>query len=101
MTPGGTIPLSTPWLDDQELSRVQQALHSRIAGDGPFAQKVEKRLAEMLGAARVLLTTSCTHALELALLALGVGPGDEVILPSFTFVSTANVVVRQGAVPVF
>ena len=55
----------------------------------------------MLGAERVLLTTSCTHALELALLALGIGPGREVICPSFTFVSTANAILRVGARPVF
>jgi dTDP-4-amino-4,6-dideoxygalactose transaminase len=95
------IPLSAPWLDERELSRVQQALAGRIAGDGPFGQKVEKRLAEMLGVPRVLLTTSCTHALELALMSLGIGPGDEVICPSFTFVSTANAVLRVGATPVF
>ena len=59
------------------------------------------RLAELLGAHRVLLTTSCTHAMELALLALGIGPGHEVICPSFTFVSTANAVLRVGARPVF
>jgi dTDP-4-amino-4,6-dideoxygalactose transaminase len=62
---------------------------------------VEARLAERLGVARVLLTTSCTHALELALLALGVGPSQEVICPSFTFVSTANAILRVGARPVF
>jgi len=61
---------------------------------------VETRLAELLGVPRVLLTTSCTHALELALLALGIGPGHEVICPSFTFVSTANAVLRVGASPV-
>ena len=55
----------------------------------------------MLGGTRVLLTTSCTHALELALLALGIGPGHEVICPSFTFVSTANAILRVGARPVF
>jgi dTDP-4-amino-4,6-dideoxygalactose transaminase len=62
---------------------------------------VEQRLAEHLGAHRVLLTTSCTHAMELALLALGIGPGHEVICPSFTFVSTANAILRVGARPVF
>ena len=96
-----TIPLSAPWFDEREEERVRQALSGRIAGDGPFGHKVETRLAEMLGAPRVLLTTSCTHALELALLALGVGAGDEVICPSFTFVSTANAVLRVGARPVF
>jgi dTDP-4-amino-4,6-dideoxygalactose transaminase len=73
----------------------------RVAGDGPFCRKVEARLAERLHADHVLLTTSCTHALELALLALGVGPGDDVVVPSFTFVSTANAVLRVGARPVF
>jgi dTDP-4-amino-4,6-dideoxygalactose transaminase len=72
-----------------------------VAGNGPFCQKVERRLEQMLGARRVLLTTSCTHALELALMAHGVGPGHEVVCPSFTFVSTANAVLRVGARPVF
>jgi dTDP-4-amino-4,6-dideoxygalactose transaminase len=95
------IPLTAPWLDDAELVRVQQALSSHLAGDGPFGRKVEQRLATLLQARRVLLTTSCTHAMELALLALGIGPGREVVCPSFTFVSTANAVLRVGARPVF
>ena len=77
------------------------ALRGRLSGDGPFCRRVEERLSEQLGHPRVLLTTSCTHALELGLLALGVGPGEEVICPSFTFVSTANAILRVGAVPVF
>src|SRR5262245_19053603 len=97
-----TIPLSAPWFDEAEAERVRQALARRIAGDGPFCRKVEARLVDMLGAGgRVLLTTSCTHALELALLCLGIGPGDEVVCPSFTFVSTANAILRVGARPVF
>ena len=95
------IPLSLPWFEEREEARVREALRGRVAGDGPFCRKVERRLAEMLGAPRVLLTTSCTHALELALLALGIGPGQEVLCPSFTFVSTANAVLRVGARPVF
>jgi dTDP-4-amino-4,6-dideoxygalactose transaminase len=95
------IPLSLPWLDDAETDRVSRALAGRLAGNGPFCTAVERRLSEMLEGTRVLLTTSCTHALELALLALGVGPGDEVICPSFTFVSTANAILRVGARPVF
>jgi dTDP-4-amino-4,6-dideoxygalactose transaminase len=95
------IALSAPWLDQAEMDRVARALAGRLAGNGPFGQRVEARLEEMLGAPRVLLTTSCTHALELALLALGVGPGQEVVVPSFTFVSTANAVLRVGARPVF
>ena len=94
------IPLSLPWLDDVETARVGRALAGRLAGNGPFCTAVERRLSERLGT-RVLLTTSCTHALELALMALGVGPGDEVICPSFTFVSTANAILRVGARPVF
>lgn len=90
-----------PWLDDAETDRVTRALAGRLAGNGPFCTAVEGRLSEMLGGVRVLLTTSCTHALELALLALGIGPGDEVVCPSFTFVSTANAILRVGARPVF
>jgi dTDP-4-amino-4,6-dideoxygalactose transaminase len=80
---------------------VREALAGRVAGNGPFGQKVERRLEALLGAPRVLLTTSCTHALELALMAHGIGPGHEVVLPSFTFVSTANAILRVGARPVF
>ncbi len=94
------IALSAPWFDEAESDRVRRALSGRLAGNGPFGQRVEARLQEMLGARRVLLTTSCTHALELALLALGIGPGQEVVCPSFTFVSTANAVLRVGARPV-
>jgi len=99
--PAKPIPLSVPWVGEAEMSRVREALLGRLAGDGPFTRRVERRLAERLGVPRVLLTTSCTHALELALLALGVGRDDEVVCPSFTFVSTANAVLRVGARPVF
>ena len=95
------IALSRAWLGEAEEARIAEALRGRTAGDGPFGRRVEQRLAEMLGAHRVLLTTSCTHALELSLLALGIGPGQEVICPSFTFVSTANAILRVGALPVF
>jgi dTDP-4-amino-4,6-dideoxygalactose transaminase len=95
------IKLSEPWFDDTERARVAEALSGRVAGDGPFTRRVEHRLADLLGVSRVLLTTSCTHALELALLALGVGRGDEVVCPAFTFVSTANAALRVGARPVF
>ena len=89
------------WFDEREVEAVKSALAGRVAGDGPIGRRVEARLATMLGTSRVLLTTSCTHAMELALLALGVGPGQEVVCPSFTFVSTANAVLRVGAHPVF
>ena len=71
-----------------------------FAGDGPFGRKCEARLDALLGQ-KTLLVTSATHALELAALLLNVGPGDEIIMPSFTFVSTANAFVLRGAVPVF
>jgi dTDP-4-amino-4,6-dideoxygalactose transaminase len=96
-----SIALSETWFDEREADRVRKALGGRVAGNGPFCRRVEERLAALLGVPHVLLTTSCTHALELALLALGVGPGDEVVCPSFTFVSTANAILRMGARPVF
>ena len=99
-SPSG-VAFHAPWFDQSEEQRVLQALGGRIAGDGPFCRRVEERLAGLLGARRILLTTSCTHALELALLALGIGHGQEVICPSFTFVSTANAILRVGARPVF
>jgi dTDP-4-amino-4,6-dideoxygalactose transaminase len=95
------VPFSVPWFDERERAAVASALEGRVAGDGPIGQRVEERLASALKTHRVLLTTSCTHAMELALLALGVGPGQEVLCPSFTFVSTANAVLRVGARPVF
>jgi dTDP-4-amino-4,6-dideoxygalactose transaminase len=98
---GRTVPYHVPWLDERELEAVRAALGGRVAGDGPIGRRVEQRLADSLQAHRVLLTTSCTHAMELALLALGIGPGQEVVCPSFTFVSTANAVLRVGARPVF
>ena len=94
------IDLSQTLFDSRELQRVAEALDQRVSGDGPFGRRVEARLGALLGT-RVLLTTSCTHALELALLALGIGSGQEVICPAFTFVSTANAILRAGARPVF
>ncbi len=72
-----------------------------LEGDGPFTDRATALLTRMLGATAALLTTSCTHALELSALLLDLNPGDEVILPSFTFPSTANAYVLRGAVPVF
>jgi dTDP-4-amino-4,6-dideoxygalactose transaminase len=95
------IQLSETWFDEREAERIARALQGRVAGNGPFGQTVEDRLRRILDGRRVLLTTSCTHAMELALLALGIGPGQEVICPSFTFVSTANAILRVGAQPVF
>jgi dTDP-4-amino-4,6-dideoxygalactose transaminase len=85
-----------------ELAYVQQAMdQAHVSGDGPFTRKCHRILEELLGAPKVLLTTSCTHALEMAALLLDIQPGDEVIVPSFTFVSTVNGFVLRGARPVF
>jgi dTDP-4-amino-4,6-dideoxygalactose transaminase len=99
--PERVIAFSRPWYDERELEAVRRALALQACGDGPASRRVEARLASLLGSRRVLLTTSGTHALELALLALGIGPGQEVVCPSFTFVSSANAVLRMGARPVF
>ena len=85
-----------------EAAYLRQAMTSgQLAGDGNFGKRCERFLEKTLGHPRVLLTPSCTHALELAALLLDLRPGDEVILPSFTFVSTANAFVLRGARPVF
>jgi dTDP-4-amino-4,6-dideoxygalactose transaminase len=89
----------------RELDYVREALARHSSGDGPFGKRVEELLsaAHVAGgrAPRVLLTTSCTHALEASALLLDVGPGDEVVVPSFTFVSTANAFALRGARIVF
>lgn len=96
------IPFHCPVVGPEEAEAVAQAVRDgRLAGNGPIGRQVEARLRTVLGGPSVLLTSSCTGALELALLALGIGPGMEVILPSFTFVSCATAVVRCGARPVF
>ena len=97
-----TIPFNWPAVIGRELEYVAQAAASgHLAGDGPFTKKCEALLQQHTGAGRALLTTSCTHALEMAALLLDIRPGDEVIVPSFTFVSTANAFVLRGAKPVF
>jgi dTDP-4-amino-4,6-dideoxygalactose transaminase len=84
------------------LVKIQEALAAgRLSGDGPFCRRTEKLLETELGTARALLTTSCTHALEMSALLLDIAPGDEVIVPAFTFVSTVNAFVLRGARPVF
>ena len=96
------IPFNRPFIAGSEFEYMRQAIAGmHISGDGVFTKKCAALLEQELGAARVLLTTSCTHALEMAALLLEVGPGDEVILPSFTFVSCANAFVLRGARPVF
>ncbi len=86
----------------QELAYIAQAIaSSHTSGDGQFTKRCHRLLEGLTGASRALLTTSCTHALELAAILLNLGPGDEVIVPSFTFVSTANAFALRGATIVF
>ena len=96
------IPFNKPTVVGSELIYVGQAVAGgHASGDGPFTRRAQKLMQERFAARRVLLTTSCTAALEMAALLCGLGPGDEVILPSYTFVSTANAVALRGATPVF
>lgn len=96
------IPLSRPFIDKgfhEELERVLAA--GKLSGDGRVCKEVEEILKTQFGLRHALLTTSCTHALEMAMRLLNLKPGDEVILPSFTFVSTANAILLAGGKPVF
>jgi dTDP-4-amino-4,6-dideoxygalactose transaminase len=96
------IPFNRPQLVGSEHAYIDQALASgKLSGNGEFCQRCANWLEQRLRARRVLMMPSCTAALEVAALLADVGPGDEVILPSFTFVSTANAFALRGAVPVF
>jgi dTDP-4-amino-4,6-dideoxygalactose transaminase len=97
-----TIPFNRSSLVGRELEYIFQAINiGQIAGDQAFTKRCQSLLQNLLKARTVLLTTSCTHALEMAAFLLDIQPGDEVIIPSFTFVSTANAFVLRGAKPVF
>lgn len=96
------IPFNRPTIVGKELYYISQAIHNGYsAGDAGFTKKCHAYLEQAMNVPRVLLTTSCTHALEMAALLLETQPDDEVIVPSFTFVSTANAFVLRGAKPVF
>ncbi|MCI0644324.1 MAG: dTDP-4-amino-4,6-dideoxygalactose transaminase, partial [Chloroflexi bacterium] len=96
------IPFNKPFVAGDEFRYMAQAMErGHISGDGYFSKQCHGLLEESLGVRRALLTTSCTHALEMAALLLDIRPGDEVIIPSFTFVSAANAFVLRGARPVF
>ncbi len=97
-----TIPFNQPFAVGKEFDYIRQAIKNvHTCGDGPFTKKCHALLEQTLGVSKALLTTSCTHALEMAALLLNIQPGDEVIFPSFTFVSTVNAFVLRGAYPVF
>ncbi len=96
------IPFNTPAVVGQELAYIAQAVaNGKTAGNGPFTQKCEQFFEERYGFTKCMLTTSCTDALEMAAILAEIRPGDEVIMPSFSFVSTALAFVRQGATIVF
>jgi len=96
------IPFNRPVLAGREFDYIREAIAlKRLAGAGVFTERCQGWLADFTGARAVLLTHSCTAALEMAAILIGIEPGDEVIMPSFTFVSTANAVVLRGGVPVF
>jgi dTDP-4-amino-4,6-dideoxygalactose transaminase len=97
-----SIPFNRPCLTGNEYKYIAKAIaNGHASGDGPFTRRCHELLESELGVPRVFLTTSCTDALEMSALLLNVAPGDEVILPSFTFVSTANAFVLRGAKIVF
>jgi dTDP-4-amino-4,6-dideoxygalactose transaminase len=97
------VPFHKPYLTGLEMAYIEDAVSVKrsLAGGGFYTDKVNRLIESRFGARRSFLTTSCTTSLELAIRLLGIGPGDEVIMPSFTFVSTANAVVLAGAKPVF
>jgi dTDP-4-amino-4,6-dideoxygalactose transaminase len=96
------IPFNRPLVTGKELEYIGQAIaRGHLSGDGTFSKRCSTWLEGTVGCPRALLTHSCTGALEMAALLAGVGPGDEIIMPSFTFPSTANAFVLRGAVPVF
>jgi dTDP-4-amino-4,6-dideoxygalactose transaminase len=96
------ILFNIPPYTGKELGNIKEAIElHKICGDGSFTKKCHQWLETQTGTAKALLTTSCTHALEMAALLTGINPGDEVIMPSFTFVSTADAFVQRGAKIVF
>jgi dTDP-4-amino-4,6-dideoxygalactose transaminase len=96
------IPFNWPHMTGKELYYIAEShFNGRLAGDGPFTKRCHAWLEQRTDSAKALLTHSCTAALEMAALLLDIEPGDEVIMPSYTFVSTANAFVLRGAVPVF
>jgi dTDP-4-amino-4,6-dideoxygalactose transaminase len=96
------IPFNWPYATGKELVYAEEAQRNHhLSGDGPFTKRCHQWIEQETGCARALLTHSCTSALDLAALLLDIKSGDEIILPSYTFVSTANAFVLRGAVPVF
>ena len=100
--PEKLIPFNRISFDSGEIAKIQESVENgHVSGDGPFSKKAEEILARMHDGSRVLLTPSCSHALELAARLIGFEPGDEIIVPSFTFVTSVSSFVSHGAKPVF
>ncbi|MFI1812268.1 aminotransferase class I/II-fold pyridoxal phosphate-dependent enzyme [Streptomyces sp. NPDC020422] len=95
------IPVMVPWLGEEEAAAAADAVRSGWVAQGPRVAAFEQAFAERVGAAHAVAVSSCTTALHLALVALGLGPGDEVVVPSLSFIATANAVRYVGAEPVF
>ena len=96
------VPFNKPAMTGHEFSHVEEAIrNAHLSGNGPFSKRCNRWLEDVIGTRRALLTSSCTAALEMSALLLELEPGDEVIMPSFTFVSTAAAVALRRAVPVF
>ena len=96
------IPFNRPFVVGGEFEYLRQAIEKlHISGDGMFTKKCHEFLEQSLGIPKALLTTNCTHALEMSALLLDLQPDDEVIVPSFTFVSTVNAFILRGARPIF
>lgn len=96
------VNFNVPGMTGKELSYISEVLSSRkLSGNGPFSKRCQELISDAVGGGKVLLTHSCTAALEMAAILSGIEPGDEVIMPSYTFTSTANAFVLRGGVPVF
>lgn len=102
MSPRSEIPFNLPFATGDEFAMIREAIDkAHLSGNGPFSRRCEHWLSDRIGSAAVHLVPSCTAALEMAALLADIRPGDEVLMPSFTFVSTANAFVLRGATPVF
>src|SRR5437870_7281270 len=98
----GRLPFNRPFVIGKEFDYIREAIaYGHLSGNGPFTQRCQAWLEQQVGCHRALLTHSCTAALEMAAILADIEPGDEIIMPSFTFVSTANAFVLRGGVPVF
>src|SRR3989338_3413409 len=96
------IPFNMPYMTGQEIKYIKEAhANGHLSGDGPFTKRCHVWLEKNIGCKKALLTHSCTAALEMAAILADIKPGDEIIMPSYTFVSTANAFVLRGGVPVF